>query len=80
MRANFYKIFTSHIFQINKEKLYLLISLFFFLVNSNLFAQVSWGNPKSIPIRFMYYYNLQPGDSGVGVNGNMNNWTNGIFL
>ncbi len=79
MIINFYKIYSSRIFKIRKSNLYLSIILFLVIGSSHLFAQVSWGNPKAVPIRFMYYYNLQPGDSGVGVNGNMNNWTNGIF-
>ncbi len=79
MRNNFYRIFASSFSQSHFKKTYLIIFIQLIVGCSNIFAQVSWGNPKSIPVRFMYYYTIQPGDSGVGVNGSMNSWTNGIF-
>lgn len=51
----------------------------FFLVSLNLYPQVSPGNPDAIPVEFRFTHQLAATDSGVGVNGSMNSWTNGVF-
>lgn len=50
-----------------------------FLTSSSSFAQYAPGDPNAIPIEFRFTHELAPTDSGVGVNGSMNNWLNGIF-
>lgn len=42
-------------------------------------AQVAPGDPGAVPIEFRFNHVVVPPDSGVGVNGSMNGWTNGVF-
>lgn len=44
------------------------------LCTSYISAQVTPGDPKAVPIEFMFYHKLEPSDSGVGINGTMNDW------
>ncbi len=57
----------------------IIIFLFTFFLCLKTNAQVAPGDPNAVPVHFMFYYNLTASDSGVGINGSMNNWTNGIF-
>ncbi|MHB9011485.1 MAG: alpha-amylase family glycosyl hydrolase [Ignavibacteriaceae bacterium] len=44
-----------------------------------LLAQYAPGDSNAIPVFFMFTHTLAPGDSGVGLNGAFNSWTNGVF-
>ena len=46
---------------------------------SKSYSQYAPGDPNAIPVYFMFSYKLAPGDSGVGLNGAFNSWTNGVF-
>lgn len=49
---------------------YMMFSLF----SSQSFAQVTPNDPNAVPIEFMFYHQISPNDSGVGINGTMNDW------
>ena len=66
-------------FNIFSAKFKLLVTTFLLLINLQLFAQVAPGDPNAVPVHFKFYHNLTAADSGVGINGSINNWTNGIF-
>ncbi|MBI2417065.1 MAG: hypothetical protein HYV28_04055 [Ignavibacteriales bacterium] len=44
-----------------------------------LIAQVTPGAPAAVPVEFRFNHTLAATDSGVGLNGSFNNWTNGVF-
>ena len=46
---------------------------------TTVFAQVTPGDPKAVPVEFIFYHTLSKADSGVGINGSMNGWTGGVF-
>lgn len=53
--------------------------LFFAVLSFSLYAQVAPGDPNAVPVEFRFTHQLAATDSGVGVNGSMNNWLNGVF-
>ncbi len=73
------KKFYHMIFNIRGLKIFLLLFVLQTTQFSNLFAQVAPGDPNAIPVFFMFNYTLAQGDSGVGLNGAFNSWTNGVF-
>jgi cyclomaltodextrinase len=44
------------------------------LISPSLFGQVTPGDPAAIPVEFRFTHSLSAEDSGVGINGNMNDW------
>jgi glycosidase len=44
------------------------------IICPNIFGQVTPGDPAAIPVEFRFTHNLSAEDSGVGINGNMNDW------
>ncbi|RJP61584.1 MAG: T9SS C-terminal target domain-containing protein [Ignavibacteriales bacterium] len=58
---------------------YLLLSFLLFICTGLNFAQVTPGDPLAVPIEFRFTWDLSPTDSGIGVNGSMNGWLNGVY-
>lgn len=59
----------------NTRSLVLLALLLFISAPILLHSQVVPGDPKAVPVEFRFTYKLPATDSGVGINGTMNNWT-----
>ncbi len=68
----------KNIFKSIKIKLLLSATIFFHFA-SILHSQTAPGDPNAVPVHFIFNHNLSASDSGVGINGSINNWTNGIF-
>lgn len=62
------------------KKYYLIVCLLSFIIFDNsLVAQVSKGDPKAVPVIFIFGHQLRDVDKGVGVNGSFNNWLGGVY-
>ncbi len=67
----------SKLFYLFKRGLF--VFTFSIIITSKLFSQYAPGDSDAIPVYFMFTHTLAPGDSGVGLNGAFNSWTNGVF-
>lgn len=56
-----------------------LLLSFLFITVQLAYAQVAPGDPNAIPLEFRFTHVLAAQDSGVGLNGAMNGWVNGVF-
>jgi len=57
----------------------ILIAIFQFLNTVIVFGQVAPGDPNAVPVRFRFNHHLTEAN-GVGINGDMNAWVNGVFV
>ncbi|MCX6151127.1 MAG: alpha-amylase family glycosyl hydrolase [Ignavibacteriales bacterium] len=58
------------------KSLFIIIAL---TITTTIIAQVTPGDPTAIPVEFRFTWDLNPTDSGIGINGSMNGWINGIY-
>ncbi len=56
------------------------LTLFYLLALTGIgFSQVTPGDPLAVPVEFRFTWDLGPTDAGIGINGSMNDWLNGVY-
>lgn len=63
------------------KKLYVIIicTAILLICNSTVLPQVAPNDPAAVPVEFQFVKEVKPPDVGIGINGSMNDWTNGVF-
>lgn len=62
-----------------KKYYFILCLLSFIIFHNSLIAQVSSGDPKAVPVMFIFGHELRDVDKGVGLNGSFNDWLGGVY-